>query len=308
MNPISASITGNWATLLLPIQRDESIDFALLAEELERFIAARVDGVYSNGSAGEFYAQSEAEFDRVQELLAQHCGAKQVPFQIGAAHSSPQTALARIARTKALKPRAFQIVLPDWFPPTFDEIVAFLDRIAAAAAPVPLIVYNPPHAKRKLDPAEWLALVERFPAIVGMKVPGGDEAWYRAMQPVFAKVSVFIPGHTLATGISRGAHGAYSNVACLSPQGAQRWSDECRTDLPAALEREKRIQAFWSGQVAPLITRDRLPNMAADKAAAVAGGWLPGIEPRLRWPYRCADDATVRAIAAEARRQLPEFF
>lgn len=308
MNTAAASISGNWATLLLPLNRDESIDYALLAEEVERFAAARVDGIYSNGSAGEFYTQTEAEFDRVQEILARGCAARGVPFQIGAAHSSPQIALERIRRAKALQPRAFQIVLPDWFPPTFDEIVAFIDRIAAAADPIPLIVYNPAHAKRRLDPGEWRALIDRHPAIVGMKVPGGDEAWYLAMQPVLERVSVFIPGHTLATGIARGAHGAYSNVACLSPRGAQAWSDECRTNLPAALEREKRIQAFWSAWIAPLITRDRMPNMAADKAAAVAGGWLPGLSPALRWPYRAADDATVRAIAAAARSQLPEFF
>jgi dihydrodipicolinate synthase/N-acetylneuraminate lyase len=54
MTPLLASsIRGNWATLLLPINRDESIDFGLLAAELDLFISARVDGIYSNGSAGE---------------------------------------------------------------------------------------------------------------------------------------------------------------------------------------------------------------------------------------------------------------
>jgi len=308
MSTLPTPIRGNWATLLLPLNGDESIDFGLLAAELDYFLSAKVDGIYSNGSAGEFYAQTESEFDRIQELLAERCGTGQVPFQIGAAHSSPQNALERVRRTVSLRPSAFQVVLPDWFPPTFDEIVAFIDRIAEAAAPIPLVVYNPPHAKRRLDPAEWLQLIDRSSAIVGIKVPGGDESWYQAMRPVLERISVFIPGHTLASGIARGAHGAYSNVACLSPRGAQTWSDECRTNLPAALEREKRIQAFWQSQIAPLITQRRLPNMAADKASAAAGGWLPGLTPRLRWPYRFADETTVRMIAAEARRQLPEFF
>jgi hypothetical protein len=71
---------------------------------------------------------------------------------------------------------------------------------------------------------------------------------------------------------------------------------------------EKSIQHFWLGQVAPLITVHGLSNMAADKAAAVAGGWLPGLHPRLRWPYRSASADVVRVIAEEAREQLPEFF
>ena len=50
-------IRGNWATLLLPINSDQSIDFARLKAEILYLIEARVDGIYSNGSAGEFYTK-----------------------------------------------------------------------------------------------------------------------------------------------------------------------------------------------------------------------------------------------------------
>lgn len=309
MNPATASSTyGNWATLLLPINSDDSIDFGLLSTELDIFAEARVNGVYSNGSAGEFYAQSEDEFDRVSSLLADRCERAKISFQIGACHASPQISLERVRRAKALRPSAFQVVLPDWFSPVFDEIVMFLERMLEVAAPVPLILYNPPHAKRRLTPPEWAQLVDRFPGVIGMKVPGGDEDWYSAMLPVMRKASVFIPGHTLASGLSYGAHGAYSNVACLQPVAAQRWYDLCRANPDAGLAQEKRIQSFWSAHVAPLITQHKLPNMAADKAAAVAGGWLPGFSSRLRWPYRCATPEMCAEIARNARAMLPEFF
>jgi dihydrodipicolinate synthase/N-acetylneuraminate lyase len=309
MDPLKATeIRGNWATLLLPINADDSIDGALLAAEIDRFVAARVDGVYSNGSAGEFYTQTEEEFDRVNLLLAEKCGRAGVPFQIGACHASPQLSRERVRRAKALRPGAFQVVLPDWFPPSWPEILAFFATMAADAAPIPLVVYNPPHAKRKLAPEEWLALLGRVPEIAGIKVAGGDDAWYRAMQPVLARSSVFIPGHTLATGMVRGAHGAYSNVACLSPAGAQRWADECRANPAAGLRSEARIRGFWEANVAPLITTHGLPNMAADKAAAVAGGWLPGLSPRLRWPYRGATPEMITELARAARAELPEWF
>lgn len=38
-------ISGNWATLLLPIDTDESIDFVRLEAELEALTAAGMDGV-----------------------------------------------------------------------------------------------------------------------------------------------------------------------------------------------------------------------------------------------------------------------
>lgn len=70
----------------------------------------------------------------------------------------------------------------------------------------------------------------------------------------------------------------------------------------------RRIAAWWATNVAPLITRDGLSNGAADKAAAVAGGWLPGFTPRLRWPYRFDGDGAAQRIGALARTELPELF
>ena len=309
MPPLTAKqIHGNWATLLLPILADDSIDFGLLGEEIDHFVAAKVNGVYSNGSAGEFYTQSESEFDRINELLATRCSRAGLAFQVGLSQPSAQLALDRLRRTKSLQPSAYQVTLPDWFPPSMPEIVAFLERMAAEAAPIPLVLYNPPHAKRRLVPAEWRELAEKIPALVGMKVPAGDDAWYEAMQPLFARMSVFIPGHLLAAGLARGARGAYSNVACLSPAGAQRWYEQCVRDPAAGRAFGQRIASFWQANVAPIITREGLSNMAADKATAFAGGWLPGIHPRLRWPYRSASIESSRRIGEVAREQLPELF
>lgn len=309
MTPLTAAqIHGNWATLLLPIQTDDSIDYALLGEEMERFIAARVNGIYSNGTAGEFHTQTEAEFDRINALLAERCSRAGMPFQIGASQPSAQIAFERVRRAKALSPAAFQVTLPDWAPPTLPEVIAFLEKMAEEAAPIPLIVYNPPHAKRRLSPEEWAMVADRVPGVVGMKLPGGDDLWYAAMRPLFARLSVFIPGHLLANGLVRGAHGAYSNVACLSPAGAQRWYELCRSDPGAGRALGDRIAAWWLANISPLVVRESFSNTAVDKAAAVAGGWLPGFTPRIRWPYRSVETAVARQIGVKARAELPELF
>ena len=309
MKPLrTTEIRGNWATLLLPIRPDQSIDYDLLGDEISHFGTAGVNGVYSNGTAGEFYTQTESEFDQVNQILAGACERLHIPFQIGVSQMSPQLSLDRLRRARAWEPSGFQVILPDWFPPTMEDIHRFLDVMEGSADPIPLIVYNPPHAKRRLIPAEWVEIVERHPGVAGIKVAGGDAVWYEAMRPVLDKVSVFIPGHTLATGLSRGAHGAYSNVACLSPAGAQRWYELCRTSLTEGLKLEEKIGGFFSREVMPLITTRKLPNMAADKALAVAGGWLPGLSTRLRWPYESATEAEAIRIGTEARVGLPELF
>jgi 4-hydroxy-tetrahydrodipicolinate synthase len=306
MKPLKAAeIYGNWATLLLPINADESIDYTRLDDELHYLTHAGVNGLYTNGTAGEFYTQTEDEFDRIHELVAARCEAAQLPFQIGASHMSFQISLERIRRSVALKPSAFQVILADWFPLREAEMITCLERFAVAAAPVNLILYNPPHAKRVLTPAQIGALKRAVPQLVGVKVAGGDANWYAEMRQHCADLSVFVPGHHLATGYEQGAAGAYSNVACLHPIGAQRWYDLMRVDLPAALEIERRIRQFFDEYITPYITQQQYPNGAVDKLLSVIGGWAD-IGSRLRLPYRWIDAEEATRLREIAERMIPE--
>jgi dihydrodipicolinate synthase/N-acetylneuraminate lyase len=180
--------------------------------------------------------------------------------------------------------------------------------MVAKADPIPLILYNPPHAKWNLVPSEWLEVVERHPGVVGIKVAGGDAACFEAIRPVLDRVSVFIPGHTLATGLSQGAHGVYSNVACLSPRGAQRWCELCLSNPAEGMKLGQRVERFFTLEVVPYITVKKFHNMAADKGMAVAGGWLPGLTTRLRWPYEGISKDDAARIGTAARADLPELF
>ena len=308
MEPLNAKqIAGNWATLILPLNADDSIDYSLLAEEIDRMLAFAVNGIYSNGTAGEFYNQTEAEFDRISELLAAKCNAAARPFQIGCSHMIPQISLERLKRAVTLQPSAVQVILPDWFPPSMKEIINFLEKMAAVAAPVGLVLYNPPHSKIKLKPEDFATIKQAGIPLVGCKVPGGDEAWYREMREHAAHLSVFIPGHHLATGISRGAHGAYSNVACLHPGVAQQWYEKIKNDRGGGLELESRIQLFMNKYIVPFITEKKYSNQAVDKFLAAVGGWMP-VSPRLRWPYNWIDSDEIMNVRAACQELLPEFF
>jgi 4-hydroxy-tetrahydrodipicolinate synthase len=300
-------IFGNWATLLLPINADDSINYTLLEEEIDILISMQVNGIYSNGTAGEFYNQTEEEFDAVSSILADKCHAAGMPFQIGCNHMSPQMALQRLRRAVPLQPGAVQVILPDWFPPTMPEIIDYLRVMAEAAGNIGLVLYNPPHAKKKLIPEEWLQIKEAGITLAGCKVPGGDAHWYALMKQYMPDLSLFIPGHHLATGISLGAHGAYSNVACLNPLAAQAWYETMLHDMDKAMNMQTRIQQFMNEQIVPFITEQGYSNQAVDKFLAAIGGWM-NMSTRLRWPYRSIDTGEVTKARAVAKTLLPEFF
>ena len=280
---------------------------ARLADEIDHIIASRADGVYSNGTAGEFHNQSEDEFDSISELLARKCEAAKFPFQLGVSHPSPKISLQRLRRVRHLKPSAVQVILPDWFPVTDAEAIEFLEHMATEAAPIGLVLYNPPHAKRVLSPKQLAMLSERIPQLVGCKVAAGDRRWFDQLGDTTKRLSVFTPGHHLATHLPLGSSGAYSNVACLSPGGAKRWNQQIIRGLPAAQEFQDRLHAFFDESFTPYITQLGYSNPAVDKLLAAIGGWCD-VGTRMRWPYRSIPMDDVPELARKARTLIPELF
>jgi len=308
MHPFTHNeIYGNWATLLLSWNSDETLDYARTTSDLTTLIAMQVSGIYINGTAGEFYSLTEHEFDQIALLLTEHCEVANVPFQIGASHMSAQISLERLKRSVALAPATFQIILPDWYPLTDEEAIDFLYRMADAAEGIGLVLYNPPHAKRVLSPETIGLLAREVPSLVGVKVAGGNDAWYASLRQHLSKISVFVSGHHLASGFSQGAQGSYSNVACLHPRAAQHWWECMSTDLPKALEMEQRIQCFMNEHIIPFITNEKFSNAAVDRFLAQIGDW-GNLSEGMRWPYRSIPRAEANRLRPIAQQVLPEFF
>lgn len=297
---------GIWGAVLLPVDTSGAIDWAALADEIDILCASGLAGLYTNGTAGEFHTQTEAEFDRLTEIVATRACAAGVPFQIGVCQSNPRVARDRLLRIRGIGAAGAQIILPDWWPPSPPEIDRFIGGMQEAADDLPLILYNPPNAKVRLTLAQIAALRARAPGLIGAKLPGGDAAWYAERRRLLPGFSVFVAGHTIAFGRPLGADGAYSNVACLSPRGALLHWRLAGEDPPAAADLEARIQAFMKTHVVPLVASHGLSHAALDKLMAAAGGWGP-VSERLMWPHVSAPEGSVPAVAAAMREMLPEF-
>jgi dihydrodipicolinate synthase/N-acetylneuraminate lyase len=281
-----------WATLLLPLNADDSIDFDRLRAQAEALSRSAVDGLYAHGTAGEFQTLTEDEFDQVNSVLA----AAGKPFQIGASHPSAQVQLSRVERAARLAPGAIQVIVPDWLPLNHREVLEFLRRVADVAGDVPLVLYDPPHAKTQVGPRQLTELAAAVPSLIGLKTAGGDKTWFDQALP--CGLAIFVPGHLLASMSLLGAHGSYSNVAALSPDGAVRTAHD--------VDVERRIAEFFAAHVAPL-QKIGLSNPALDKFLAAVGDWAD-VGTRVRWPMQSATAEQVEAAKPAARRLLPELF
>ncbi|MBI9019371.1 MAG: dihydrodipicolinate synthase family protein [Phycisphaerae bacterium] len=218
---------------------------------------------------------------------------------------SPIISRERLMRIVGLHPGAVQVILPDWFVPTFQEIVIFLQGMAKASQGIGMILYNPPHAKKKLLPQEFAQLKQVISELIGLKVCDGDEFWYQQMREHCHNLSVFIPGHHLATGIKNGAQGSYSNMACLHPGAAQKWYQQTQDNIIDALELENRIAIFMQKYITPFLQQG-YSNQALDKLLAAIGNWS-AVGTQLRWPYKFINQDQACHIRQGAIDIIPEF-
>lgn len=302
---VAGHIRGVWATVMLDVEKDGTPRLAAFDEQVEAFAASGVDGIYCNGTTTEFHCQTEDQFLAVASATAAAARRVGLPFQIGASHPMPNGTLSRIKTARDLAPLAIQVTLPDWTPIRTEEALRFLEGCAEAADGVALVLYNPPHAKTVLSPEALAMLTKKVPQLAGLKCAGGDAEWYRAMAPVLERISVFIPGHFYASGTRQGAHGSYSNMACLNPAAAVAWARQCTDDPDGAIDLENRIAAFMAEAIRPLLAQGYFGN-AIDKAMAVAGGWAK-IGPDMMWPFDGVPSDDIARIRREAGRHLPEF-
>lgn len=298
------ALRGIWCTVLLPLDPDDRIDFGRLEADLEYLIAQRPHGIYVNGTAGELDTLSEEEFDRIGEVLAERCAHARLAFQVGASHPSGHLTCQRVVRAAALGPSAIQVTLPDWTPLSFAEVRRAMARFHGLADPVPIVLYNPPHAKTQLAPDALGRLAAELPNLVGVKVRGGDAHWHTALRAATPDLAVFVPGHELAHQRKLGANGSYSNIACMSPRGALRWFAAMEAEPEAADDLQRRLDDFFATAVAPLAATG-LSGVALDKLLAAVGGWSDaGL--RVRWPRTAAPADSVKKVRAVARDIVPE--
>ena len=309
MNTLTAAeIHGTWSPLFLQMKEHSILDFGFIDQEIAKLSTSGVNGVYAGTNSSEFFNLTFSEYCRLIERFAYSCHGYGIPYQIGACHAHPYESLERVAVAADHEPAAIQIIMPDWVEADRRGILRFFKGCAKNARERSLVLCNPPNAKVQLTPEDCLWLANEIPELVGINTSGGDEQWFEDMQPVMEHLSVFVPGHTLATGISHGARGSYSSIAGMNPCAAQLWYELILKDMDAGMEIEKRIQQFMQECIVPLVTVHKYPLHACNKFMAVATGWCEGLHQRLRWPYSWIDDDYLDPVRERGKELIPEFF
>ncbi|WP_067674660.1 4-hydroxy-tetrahydrodipicolinate synthase [Nocardia miyunensis] len=281
-------LTGLFVPLITPFTAAGELADDALEGLAQHVLDEGAAGIVALGTTGEPATLTSAERHRVLEICAKVCRTRGVPLIAGAGSNSTEDSANALA---ALPPEvaAALVVVPYYTRPSEDGVVEHFRRIAAAA-PVPVLVYNVPQRTGRPLGARTLCRLAELPNVVGFKqaVGGIDEATIGFLSRVRGEVSVLSGDDLFAAPLlALGAQGAILACANVAPAA---YADLIESWRAGSVERARDL----GNRLAPLASAlFAEPNPAVLKAVLAAQGRIPSAAVRL--PLLAASDAAMHA-------------
>jgi 4-hydroxy-tetrahydrodipicolinate synthase len=166
--PISGILTPN----IVPLTPRGEIDEEKLCRYLDWLIEHGVDGLYPNGSTGEFLRFNPQERRRITEVTVRHVRGR-VPVLAGAAEANVAETIRACNDYGALGVRAVAIVSPFYYRLSSQGVYAYFKEIADHVE-VDVTLYNIPLFASPIDVETVTRLALECPRVVGIKDSSGD--------------------------------------------------------------------------------------------------------------------------------------
>ena len=212
-------ICGIVPALVTPMTEDEQLDEKGLERLIDHVIRAGVDGVFTVGTDGEFWALTIEEKKRVFESTVGYTAGR-VPVYLGICADTTREAieLAQIAQDAGAS--CLSILTPTFIAPSEDQMFQHY-RAIADSTDLPILLYtNTDRCGNDLSPNLVVRLAEEISNIVGIKDSSGDMTqtgdYLRRTPDDF---HVLLGRDTMIfAGLVQGAAGAIAASANLAPE------------------------------------------------------------------------------------------
>jgi len=213
-------LKGLFPPLLLPLDSAGEIDFESLERQIDFLLAGGVDGLWVNGTTGDFFALTDDENEAVLKAVLKQVRGK-VPVVAQAGDAATRRVIAKAKRAMSAGADYIAVVLPYYLDYSQTELKSHY-RAASQAVDRPVILYQLPQmCKVALTIPSILELV-REGVLVGIKDSSGDMEFYRKLTAEVASENLplrcFVgSGALMQPSLQAGGHGLMCAIANLVP-------------------------------------------------------------------------------------------
>ena len=284
-------VRGVIPALVTPMMPDGALDRVGLIKLIDGTIQNGVHGVFTVGTAGEFWALSTDEKQQVYEWTVEAASGR-VPAYVGTSANSTHEAIELAKLGQEAGADCLSILTPSFITPTQEELFAHYAEIASAVT-VPILLYNlPARTGNTLAVDTVRRLAEMHDNIVGIKDSSGD--FSQALEYITGMPAGFrfVMGRDtlIAAGFEQGAAAAIAATGNVAPDvGAAIFDAFERGDLDGARRYQVRLAPLRS-----LFTLGTHPAML--KAGAELVGFAGGPPRRPASPLSNAQMEILRGV------------
>ncbi len=169
---MSDRICGILTPNITPVDALGRVDETTLRGYVDWLIQRGVDGLYPNGSTGEFVRFTADERRRIVQIVVDQTAGR-VPVLAGAAEANVKETIAACEAYGEMGVRAVAIVAPFYYRLSDQGVYAYFREIADTVS-VDVTLYNIPLFASPIEVGTVIRLASECPRVIGIKDSSGD--------------------------------------------------------------------------------------------------------------------------------------
>ncbi|QDT08518.1 dihydrodipicolinate synthase family protein [Planctomycetes bacterium K23_9] len=169
---MSDRISGILTPNITPVDSLGRIDEVTFRGYVDWLIDRGVDGLYPNGSTGEFVRFTAEERRRIVKIVVDQAAGR-VPILAGAAEANVKETIAACEAYGEMGVRAVAIVAPFYYRLSEQGVYAYFREIADTVS-VDVTLYNIPLFASPIEVGTVIRLASECPRVIGIKDSSGD--------------------------------------------------------------------------------------------------------------------------------------
>ncbi|AYA03338.1 4-hydroxy-tetrahydrodipicolinate synthase [Acinetobacter sp. WCHAc010034] len=241
MTQQAQTIQGSIVAIVTPMFEDGSVDWKGLEKLVEWHIEQGTNSIVAVGTTGEASTLSMAEHTQVIKEVIRVAN-KRIPIIAGTGANSTHEAIELTKEAKELGADAALLVTPYYNKPTQEGLYQHYKAIAAAAD-MPMILYNVPGRTGVDLENETVIRLADIPQIVGIKDATGDVPRGQALLEGLKGKDMTVYSGDDATAYQLITLGALGNISVTANVAPKEMSEVCAAAIAGDAERAEQLNA-----------------------------------------------------------------
>ncbi len=293
-------------TCCIPWTSDYQLDEAIFRSAIRRTVTQGTKHLYIFGTAGEGYAVSDAQFDRITRIFTDEMTRVDGTPMVGVISLSTGHAIERIERAADIGVREFQISLPSWGACTPTETRSYFDAICGRFPALKFVHYNVARAGRMVEPAEYQQLAKDHENLVAVKFATDSLRQVMLMKDAAPAMRVFLTEFAFAWGCLAGAEpGLLISLASMCWPRAHQYFQAGQGNDPMSLMTMAHELLQLSQQLQKL--NAPLSHMDGAYDGLLLKMNVPEFPLRLLPPYQTTSEQAYKDFRELVRTQFPQW-